>query len=238
MPTQPPDPLVYLCPTFYMEVGSPEIVAFAAKSTAGAGSERERAVRLYYAVRDGIRYDPYRIDMSPDAFKATTTLAAGAGYCVPKAILLAAAARAAGIPSRLGFADVRNHLATRKLLEALGTDLFVWHGYAELYLGGAWIKATPAFNLSLCERFGVKPLEFDGEHDSILHPFDTAGKKHMEYLRDRGTFADFPLEEMLQGWRDAYPRLFGGSPAPQAREGTFEDEAAAEAAEDARRSAS
>ena len=29
----------------------------------------------------------------------------------------------------------------------MGTDLFVYHGYAELFLDGKWVKATPAFNV-------------------------------------------------------------------------------------------
>src|SRR5574341_322846 len=65
-----------------------------------------------------------------------------------------AVARVVGIPARVGYADVRNHLSTPKLRELVGGDLFVWHGYAELHLEGRWVKATPAFNLTLCERFG------------------------------------------------------------------------------------
>jgi transglutaminase-like putative cysteine protease len=132
-------------------------------------------VALVYAVRDGFRYDPYRIDLSPAGMKASTVLANGYGWCVPKATLLAAACRAAGIPARLGFADVRNHLSTERMRETMKTDLFVWHGYTDLWIDGAWRKATPAFNLALCERFGLLPLDFDGLHDSIYHPFDLRG---------------------------------------------------------------
>ena len=65
----------------------------------------------------------------------------------------------------------------------MGTDLFVYHGYTDLCLDGKWVKATPAFNLALCTRFRVKPLEFDGRDDSIFHPFDEDDRRHMEYLR-------------------------------------------------------
>ncbi|MGH7821268.1 MAG: hypothetical protein ACREQ9_16005, partial [Candidatus Binatia bacterium] len=121
---------------------------------------------------------------------------------------LAAAARAVGVPSRLGFADVRNHLTTPKLREMMGSDLFVFHGYTELYLEGRWVKATPAFNLALCQRFGVLPLEFDGRTDSIFHAFDAENRRHMEYLRDHGSFAEFPFERMAASFLEAYPVLF------------------------------
>ena len=137
--------------------------------------------------------------------KASSTLARGDGFCVAKSVLLAAVSRAAGIPSRLGFADVRNHLATEKLLDALGTDLFIWHGYTDLFIDGTWVKATPAFNLTLCEKFGVKPLEFDGTEDSIFHEYDTAGRRHMEYVNDHGTFDDLPLELLVAEYTAFYP---------------------------------
>jgi transglutaminase-like putative cysteine protease len=203
-----PDPDIYLRPTFFIESEHSDVVAFARDHAAGAATPRERAVRLFNAVRDGIRYDPYTATMEPEVFKASVTLRRGSTFCVPKAILLAAAARAEGIPSRLRFADVRNHLSTERLRRAMRTDVFAFHGLTELWLDGRWVKATPTFNLSLCERFGVRPLEFDGEHDATLHPFDRDGRRHMEYLRDRGSYADLPLDEMLRGLREVYPHLF------------------------------
>ena len=216
----------YLQPTEFIDSDSPQVVAFAQAGLGQARTEIEKGINLYYAVRDGIRYNPYSIVFDPVTYQASWLLEKQVGYCIPKAILLAAAARAVGIPSRLGFADVRNHLATERLIALMGTDEFVFHGYTELYLDGKWIKATPAFNLSLCERFGVKPLEFDGQTDSIFHPFDVAGNKHMEYIRDHGQFADFPLEKMVRAFTDCYPHLFGpgGTGWPT---GNFEREASA-----------
>jgi transglutaminase-like putative cysteine protease len=131
---------------------------------------------------------------------------------VAKAALYAATLRAVGIPARIGFADVRNHLATPRLLALMGSDVFILHGYASLHLDGRWIKATPTFNLSLCERFGVKPLEFDGESDTLFHEYDRAGRRHMEYLKDHGTFHDVPVERIIPDMRRAYPKLFASSP--------------------------
>lgn len=199
----------YLAPTQFLDSEEPSLVAFAKDAIGDAADDRTKAVRLFYAVRDSVRYDPYMTGVAVDDFRASQILAQGRGFCVPKAIALAACARAVGVPARLGFADVRNHLATEKLRERMGTDEFVFHGYVELWLGERWVKATPTFNASLCEKFRVRPLDFDGEHDALFHPFDRDGNQHMEYLRYRGEFADFPMGEMLAAWQRSYPHLFG-----------------------------
>jgi len=198
----------FLQPGRYIDSAHPAVIEFAARNSSG-NTERERAVSLYYAVRDAIRYNPFLDFSREETFRASACLAAGEGFCVGKAALLAACARAEGIAARVGFADVKNHLTTPALRERMGTDLFVYHGYAELLLEDKWVKATPAFNLALCRRFGVKPLEFDGREDSIFHPFDEQDRRHMEYLRDRGSHADVPAAEIMQAFREAYPVLYG-----------------------------
>ena len=193
-----------MAPTPLIDSDHPAVQAFAREHARGA-SDRERAVALYDAVRDGFRYDPYRIDLTPQGIRASQVLVNGYGWCVPKAALLAAAARAVGIPARLGYADVRNHLSTERMRQQLQTDLFIWHGYTELWIDDAWRKATPAFNIELCERFGLLPLVFDGHADSIYHPYDRAGHRHMEYVHQRGSFDDMPLAQMVADFQRAYP---------------------------------
>ncbi len=193
-----------LQPTSFIDSDHAAVRAFATEHARGS-SVRERAVSLYLAVRDGFRYDPYRVDLTPAGLRASTVLANGYGWCVPKAVLLAAACRAVGIPARLGYADVRNHLSTERMREVMKTDLFVWHGYTDILIEGRWLKATPAFNLQLCERFGLVPLEFDGTGDSIYHPYDRAGNRHMEYVHQRGSFDDLPLTQMLADFAALYP---------------------------------
>ena len=127
-----------------------------------------------------------------------------ANWCTPKSVLLTAAARHCGIPARLGFADVRNHLSSEKLAAKMGTDLFIWHGYTEFLLDGTWRKASSAFNIEMCERFGVKALDFDGTTDSLMHPFDEAGARHMEYVNQRGSFNDLPLDEIQADFDRVY----------------------------------
>jgi transglutaminase-like putative cysteine protease len=216
----------YLRPTACVESAAPAVRDFVARVTAGAADPRARAVRLFYAVRDEIRYDPYGVVLTPEFLRATSVLARGAGFCVAKAVVLAAGARAAGIPARLGFADVRNHLTTERLRAQMGTDVFAFHGFTELHLDGRWVKATPTFNRSLCDRFGVKPLDFDGVSDSLLHPFDSAGQRHMEYIRDRGTHVDVPFDEMRAVFAEYYPGMIAANERAASPDGDFEGDAA------------
>lgn len=199
---------IYLQPTEFIDSDSSEVIKYARDVSGDETTDIDKAIKLYYAVRDGIYYDPYRIDFRPDALKASAVLAKGYGFCISKAILLAACARVESIPSRLGFADVKNHLSTERFRQLMQTDILKYHGYTELYLENRWIKTTPAFNLSLCERFEVNPLEFDGRNDSIFHEFDRKGNLHMEYVYDHGQFADLPYGQIVEGIKKHYPAFF------------------------------
>lgn len=194
----------YVQPSATVDCDNPAVAEFARRSSGDSAGPRETAVSLYYAVRDSIRYDPYTLDLTVEGLKASTTLRTGRGWCVTKAVLLAACCRAFGIPARLGFADVRNHLTTKRMREQMKTDVFFWHGYTSIYLDGAWVKATPAFNIELCEKFRLRPLDFDGRADSIYHPFDLEGNRHMEYLNHRGEYVDVPMDEMMDTFRREY----------------------------------
>jgi len=193
----------------------PAVAEFSRRFRGASDDPREQAVALFYAVRDAIAYDPYRVELSPQGFSASGCLARGYGFCVAKAALLAAAARAARIPSRVGYADVRNHLTSRRLMEMLKTDLFVFHGFTELYLDGRWVKATPSFDARLCAKAGILALEFDGRADALFHPFDASGRRHMEYARERGSFADVPFDAIVSAWREAYPLSVSWFAVPQ-----------------------
>lgn len=219
-----PAPEACLAATAFIDSDHPAVVRYARETARAADGDRARSVQLYYAVRDGVRYDPYGIDLSIGGLRASGVLEAGRGWCVNKAVLLAAVCRAAGIPARLGYADVRNHLTTARLRAAMQTDEFLYHGYTSIHLDGRWVKATPAFNLSLCEKFALKPLEFDGTADSIYHPYDLSGNRHMEYLSFRGEFADVPLADLQATFAERYPRL------GTLRSGDFDQDVALESA--------
>jgi len=211
-------------PTPIIDSDHPAVIAFAAEHAGGAHDATERAVRLYYAVRDGIRYDPYSLVMTVAGLRASTTLQQRRAWCIPKAVLLAACCRAQGVPARLGFADVRNHLSTERLRQFMKTDVFYWHGYTSIRLDGRWIKATPAFNVELCDKLRIKPLEFDGTEDSIYHPFDLEGRRHMEYLRFHDEYDDVPVEEITATFVEHY-----AGTAFEALGGDFDEEVDAEA---------
>ena len=197
----------FLTAGVYIDSDSPPVIAFAQQTVAGILDQRAAVLRLYSTVRDSIIYDPYVNFADPANYRASAVLAAARAFCIGKATLLAACARVIGVPARVGYADVRNHLTSRRLYEMTKSDTFIWHSYTELWLDGRWVKATPAFDRALCDRVGIKPLEFDGKTDSLFQEFDQAGRRHMEYLRDRGSFADVPFETIRADFMKSYPGL-------------------------------
>ncbi|HEY1474395.1 MAG TPA: transglutaminase family protein [Pseudolabrys sp.] len=214
----------YLAPGRFVDSDAPAVIAYAKQHAGDTSDARAAALRLYYAIRDGIIYDPYVSLADPANYRASSVLAAGRAFCIGKSSLLAACARVIGIPARVGFADVRNHLTSPRFYEKTKTDTFMWHSYTELYLSGRWIKATPAFDRALCDRAGIKPLEFDGKTDSLFQPFDQAGRQHMEYLKDRGAFADVPFDTIKADFIKYYPSLM----SDEGLTGDFRSEAVAQ----------
>jgi transglutaminase-like putative cysteine protease len=196
----------YLTPTPIIDSGHRSVRDFAAETIGKSLEPVEIAVKLYLAVRDGIRYDPYSPFYLPEHYRASYVLKRGRSFCVPKASLLCALGRASRIPSRIGFATVRNHLATRQLVDFLGSDLFVYHGFVEFFLEGKWVKATPAFNSELCGRHRVSPLEFNGREDSLFQAYNSENQKFMEYLEYYGTGADIPVDHIVKAWEKTYGR--------------------------------
>lgn len=209
----------YLASTSFLNFEHASVKAFVAQAIANATTPIEKAVRLFYAVRDRIRYDPYRIRFDDASYQASAVIEAGYGWCVPKASLLAACARAVGIPAVIGLADVVNHLNTEKLRARMGgVDVFYDHGYVAMLLEGQWVKAVPAFNIELCTRFGVSPTEFDGRTDALYQEFDAQGRRHMQYQTDHGTWIDLPLDKVRDDFRRFYPASLVAPSEPDSRE--------------------
>jgi len=195
---------LYLKPTFVIDSDSEVVEEKAALLTEEYSSQKEKAKVLFYFVRDEVKYNPYP-PHSIEGYRASKTLQRGEGYCVQKAVVLTALARSVDVPARLGFADIRNHLAPKNLIEIMETNMFVYHGYSELWLNNKWIKATPAFNIEMCNKFDLKPVEFDGVTDAIFHEKNKKGDIHIEYIKYHGTYADLPFEEIMQAFIDQYP---------------------------------
>ncbi len=202
------DPADFLSSSHYFDYDHPIVNDFVAEHSDGASGHTAKAIKLFYAVRDELRYDPYAISLEADTYKASHVIEQGSGFCVQKGAVYTTVCRKVGIPARVGYADVLNHIATERLLELMQTNVFIYHGYVEVFLDGNWVKATPVFNQTLCEKFHIRPLEFDGKADSLFHPFDAKGRKHMEYVRERGVRNDLPFEEIKQAFAETYPAYF------------------------------
>ena len=187
----------YLRPTPDIDSDNRALIKKARSLTKGQRETAERAKSLFYFVRDGIKYNPYRFTLAPGDFRASDTLIRGDGFCVQKAVLLIALARAIKIPGRLLLTDIRNHLAPQRKIEVKGTNLFL-HGYCELHIEGKWVKVTPAIDLVTCVENRFVPVEFDGRNDAMFHTHNQDGKLHIEYVTAHGDYDDVPLDEMIQ----------------------------------------
>ena len=185
---------VYLRPTFAIDSDHERIVETAEKLTGGCSSDEEKAVKLFYFVRDSIPYNVYMISVFIEDFKASRILEWGKGYCVQKAVLLAALGRASGVPSRLVFAKIKNHRVPDHVFEKLRTNVFPRHGYNQFYLNERWVSAAATFDRTLCEKNGLPTVEFDGKKDAILPDKDLMGKTYIEYIEKFPPVDDLPFD--------------------------------------------
>lgn len=200
------DTSVYLAPAEYVDSTHPLVVARAKELAGTCDDLAAKAIALFDYVRD-LRYSAPDFDRL-DSFRASTVLAERKGYCVPKACAFVALARAAGVPARLAFADVTNHIVPPSTRELMQGATFAWHGYAEILLDGAWLKVSPTFDRQLCEKLNVASLEFDGAHDAHLQAFDQAGRAFMRYERLHGAFHDVPARFLAAEMPRRYPLIY------------------------------
>lgn len=201
----------YLQETYYLDYNHPAFDAYLKDFPTDTHrinlSSKETAIALYFKVRDGFIYDPYRLDLRKEALKASGMLHKSRAWCVEKAIVLAALARRFDIPSRLGYAIVTNHIGVEKLTAILQKNEIVFHGYVEMFIDGKWVKCTPAFDQKICSVSKVDPLDWDGETDSLFQEY-SGGKQFMEYIHFYGDFADVPKQLMHDEMKIHYPHLF------------------------------
>ena len=212
-------------PTDFLDYETEPVQNFVSSVIRDRGEDkRQLAVKLYYAVRDDIFYEVYGAALSEDGLRASHTASTKQGFCLHKSVLFAAACRAVGIPSRLHYGDVRNHLASDRLKRHIGGDVF-FHGLTSVYLGGKWVKATPVFNKVLCRLYGMHALEFDGTTDSLHHPFDEKSSKSMEFLVDHGAYDDLPYEFVMQNMRRKHPNFLHAGGTSTVKGGSLAAEA-------------
>lgn len=195
----------YLAETYFINYSDKSIQEFLQKTIDENDTSTEKAVKLYYAIRDGWWYHPYRISFEKPNWRASHTMQRKYGHCIDKSNLMIACLRAIGVPARLNLAKVKNHIGVEKIIEKMGTDELVPHAYLEAFLNERWVKITPVFNKELCSVLNVKPLGFDGENDALFQSFDKSGNQFMEYLEYYGAFEDLPLDFIIQKMRSYYP---------------------------------
>ena len=200
-----------LIETEFFETNSPVVSSFVKDAIADETDPQKLAIRLFYAVRDKIRYNVYDISVDPDHYRASYVINKKTGYCVQKACLLVTCARSVGIPAVIGTSDVVNHFRTPKMeLLMEGREIFMHHAYAALFLNDKWVKIVPAFNKDLCDLMGVAPTEFDGQNHALLQEYDAAGNVSMVYKKDHGFWSDLPFDRIAADFRDYYPHPFIG----------------------------
>lgn len=199
-----------LVETEFLDYTADSVRKFVAETIPDEGmTAREKAVALYYAVRDGIHYEVYGADLSPAALRASTIAERRQGFCLQKSILYAAAVRAVGIPSKLISGEVRNHLASDRLKQLVGGEVFL-HWLTAIELDGRWLQVTPVFNKLLCKLYRMAPLEFDGTADAVFHPFDEDGDKEMEFVGVRTEYGDVDYDVVIDAMRRKHPGMFAG----------------------------
>ncbi|WP_327018555.1 transglutaminase domain-containing protein [Croceibacter atlanticus] len=197
----------YLKPTYYFDFDN-DFIQNLISEIKKDDSKNNQAIRIYTKIRDEWLYDPYHISFSKQNYRASHIAQKTTGNCVEKSILLIACLRALNIPARLHLGKVKNHIAVERLEEKFGTNELTPHGMVNVFLNNEWLKMSPAFNATLCKKFNVEPLEFDGYTNSYLQQYNTQGDLFMEYLEDYGHFNDVPLKFMIENLKTHYPHIF------------------------------
>lgn len=197
----------YLKPTYYFDFDN-DLIQNLISEVKKDDSKNNQAIRIYTKIRDEWLYDPYHISFSKQKYRASHIAQKTTGNCVEKSILLIACLRALNIPARLHLGKVKNHIAVERLEEKFGTNELTPHGMVNVFLNNEWLKMSPAFNATLCEKFNVEPLDFDGYTNSYLQQYNTQGDLFMEYLEDYGHFNDVPLKFMIENLKTHYPHIF------------------------------
>jgi len=74
----------YLRATFTIEAEHEKIIETVTNVTRGCSSDEEKAIKLFYFVRDSIRYNIYMISVFIEDFRASRILEWGKAYCVQR----------------------------------------------------------------------------------------------------------------------------------------------------------
>lgn len=195
---------VYLQASPSIDCDHPAIIELSERLTRDCNNDSEKAVRLFYYVRDKCHYNMYATTSERAAYRSSSILNSGQGWCLQKAILLASLGRAAAIPSRLILVSIRNHKSPPEAVKLMGSNVFFPHAYNQFYLDGMWVKAAATFDREICERIQVPVVEFDGQHDAVLPSQDLKGQPYIDYLEEFGYYAELPWKMILEKTQQLY----------------------------------
>ncbi len=217
LPAPPTDISIATClqATDVIDADHPTVRTTAVAITKGTIDPVAKAKKLFYFVRDEIIYNFAPRLRSRDDWKASATLARGNGFCQQKAVLLAALARAVGIPSQLAL----QHLRDEKLLGTryepyMPGGILPYHGLTVLYLNGHWLWEDATLDAALCNRQGYRPVVFSATEDALLPSTDLSGQPHFHFLAQFGPYPDLPIalsdafinEEGWEAWEKLVQR--------------------------------
>lgn len=197
------DPNLCLEPTAFIDSESEAIRNRVESLNVSDRTPAERASAVFEFVRDEIAYD-FAAPTDPAAYRASAILANGKGHCVRKAILLCALARAAGVPTALTFADMRDRTLSPAVVTMMGTDVLHHHGLVAFHLDGIWRKVDPTTPRETAERKGFRLVEFDGTADALGAATTAEGDPHLEYVTFYGMHVDMPFVEVMRSLAENY----------------------------------
>ena len=200
----------YLKPTEFFDFDKKRVKDQASEITYGLKTDKEKAIALFYWVRDNIKYNMYTYYPKIKAnLKSSVTLRRGTGFCMSKAVLLSTLARAVKIPAKIHMVDIINHKISEKVIDFMGTNVFHCHGYSELFLDEKWYKLTPVFDNETAIKNGFVPLiEFDGNSDAMFSPKDINGNVFVEYIKDYGSYSELPIKKINKIFEKKYSKFY------------------------------
>ncbi|MDD4333475.1 MAG: transglutaminase-like domain-containing protein [Patescibacteria group bacterium] len=178
----------FLKPSHYCDCDSENIINKAKEITANCKTNRDRAVKIFYWVRDNIPYTFGRWDK-----KASVILNEKKGMCTSKAVLLVSLLRAVGIPAGFGVLEVKG----REYLGVIALSIFTKvikktsiHIYGGAFLNGKWVKIDPSADYLLSAKTSyfnptTQLVDWDGRADAM----ENLDKNHI--LKD-----SFPLSDI------------------------------------------
>ncbi|HOP62141.1 MAG TPA: transglutaminase-like domain-containing protein [Spirochaetota bacterium] len=176
---------------------------------AGAKNDEEKMSRIYYFVRDEIKFGwVYPQDISP-----REVLNRRRGLCMQKSNLLVAMAREAGLKARFHFMYVHK-TALEDFLPEFAYNKWVDpfpHTFPEVYLNKKWVSMEATFDKELHDICIKKKLNF-GKYQNIVNsisiefsPHGVKGHQQFVHAEGKESFFGNDLSEFKKFMHEGVP---------------------------------